>query len=62
MADPELLYDMFLHFRVFVEQALKDVERYKRQKTRDLKDIFTNYCILQIERCKKVCVKKREKK
>ncbi len=41
-------------FREFVELALKDIERFKRQKVKDLKDVFTNYCILQIERCKKV--------
>ncbi|ELU02744.1 hypothetical protein CAPTEDRAFT_175446 [Capitella teleta] len=37
----------------FVDLALKDVERFQRQKVKDLKDIFTNYAILQIDRCKK---------
>lgn len=40
--------------RQFVELALRDVERFKRQKVKDLKDVFTNYAILQMERCKKV--------
>ena len=34
--------------------SLRDVERFKRQKVKDLKDVFTNYAILQIDRCKKV--------
>ena len=38
----------------FIEMSLRDVERFKRQKVKDLKDVFTNYAILQIDRCKKV--------
>ena len=34
--------------------SLRDVERFKRQKVKDLKDVFTSYAIMQIERCKKV--------
>ena len=37
-----------------MDLALKDIDRFRRQKVKDLKDVFTNYCILQIERCKKV--------
>ena len=39
-----------------MELALKDIERFKRQKVKDLKDVFTNYAILQIERCKKASI------
>ena len=38
----------------FVALSLRDVERFKRQKVKDLKDVFTSYAIMQIERCKKV--------
>ena len=34
--------------------ALRDVDRFKRQKAKDLKDAFTNYAIMQIHRCRKV--------
>ena len=37
-----------------MDLALRDVDRFKRQKVKDLKDVFTNYAIMQIERCKKV--------
>jgi len=37
----------------FVDVSLKDMERFQRQKVKDVKDIFLNYSILQIERCKK---------
>ncbi|XP_060592038.1 sorting nexin-4-like [Ruditapes philippinarum] len=37
----------------FVEAALRDIDRFKRQKTKDLKEIFTNYAIMQIKQCKK---------
>ncbi|XP_046357377.1 sorting nexin-4-like [Haliotis cracherodii] len=37
----------------FVEAALRDIDRFKRQKVKDLKEIFTNYAIMQIKQCKK---------
>ncbi|XP_053408760.1 sorting nexin-4-like [Mercenaria mercenaria] len=39
--------------QIFVEAALRDIDRFKRQKTKDLKEIFTNYAIMQIKQCKK---------
>jgi len=38
-----------------VELALRDVDRFQRQKVKDLKDVFTNYAVLQTEKFKKVC-------
>lgn len=40
--------------RVMVDHALRDIDRFKRQKVRDLKDVFINYAILQTEKYKKV--------
>ncbi|XP_074653174.1 sorting nexin-4-like isoform X2 [Tubulanus polymorphus] len=37
----------------FLEDALNDIDRFKKQKVSDLKDAFTNYAVMQIERCKK---------
>ena len=37
-----------------VDLALRDIDRFKRQKVRDLKDVFINYAILQTEKYKKV--------
>ncbi|KAK3585801.1 hypothetical protein CHS0354_010582 [Potamilus streckersoni] len=37
----------------FIDAALRDIDRFKRQKTKDLKEIFTNYAIMQIKTCKK---------
>jgi len=37
-----------------VELALRDVDRFQRQKAKDLKDVFTNYAVLQTEKYKKV--------
>ncbi|XP_041372077.1 sorting nexin-4-like [Gigantopelta aegis] len=37
----------------FVEAALRDTERFKRQKAKDLQEIFTNFAIMQIKECKK---------
>ncbi|XP_071497759.1 sorting nexin-4-like isoform X3 [Diadema antillarum] len=37
----------------FVENALKEVERFKRQKSRDLKEIFISYAVLQIKMAKR---------
>ncbi|GAB1598167.1 sorting nexin-4-like [Argonauta hians] len=39
--------------QVFMEQALKDIDRFERQKVKDLKEIFTNYAIMQIKQSKK---------
>ncbi|XP_070536510.1 sorting nexin-4-like isoform X2 [Ptychodera flava] len=38
---------------VFVDHALKDIERFRKQKVRDLREIFINYAILQIKMAKK---------
>ncbi|XP_013065022.1 sorting nexin-4-like isoform X2 [Biomphalaria glabrata] len=38
---------------LFVEQALRDIDRFQRQKTKDLQEIFTNYAVMQIKQCKK---------
>ncbi|KAI8495672.1 intercellular trafficking and secretion [Branchiostoma belcheri] len=37
----------------YIERSLQDVERFKRQKVRDLREIFINYSIMQIKLCKK---------
>lgn len=37
----------------FIDTALRDIDRFKRQKVKDLKEIFTNYAIMQIKQCKK---------
>ncbi|ESO87762.1 hypothetical protein LOTGIDRAFT_234986 [Lottia gigantea] len=39
--------------QLHVQSALKDIERFQRQKVKDLHDIFTNYAIMQIKQCKK---------
>lgn len=39
--------------QVMVDHALRDIDRFKRQKVRDLKDVFINYAILQTEKYKK---------
>ena len=33
---------------------MRDIDRFKRQKVKDLKEIFTNYAVMQIKQCKKV--------
>ncbi|XP_059166974.1 sorting nexin-4-like isoform X2 [Physella acuta] len=38
---------------LFIEQALRDIDRFQRQKTKDLQEIFTNYAVMQIKQCKK---------
>ncbi|CAG5123046.1 unnamed protein product, partial [Candidula unifasciata] len=38
---------------LFIEQALRDIDRFQRQKVKDLQEIFTNYAVLQIKQCKK---------
>ena len=40
--------------RSFMERALAEVERFKKQRTTDLKEIFINYAILQIKISKRV--------
>ena len=40
--------------RALVELALRDIDRFQRQKVKDLKDVFTNYAVLQTEKYKKV--------
>lgn len=40
--------------REFVKNAWVDVERFKEQKDRDLKEALINYAIMQISMCKKV--------
>jgi sorting nexin-4 len=37
-----------------VELALRDIDRFQRQKVKDLKDVFTNYALLQTEKYRKV--------
>ncbi|CAH1241292.1 SNX4 [Branchiostoma lanceolatum] len=37
----------------YIDRSLQDVERFKRQKVRDLREIFINYSIMQIKLCKK---------
>jgi len=39
--------------QAFVELALRDIDRFKRQKVKDLKDVFIHYAILQIEKYKR---------
>ena len=43
-----------LQIREFIELALRDIDRFQRQKTKDLQEIFTNYAVMQIKQCKKV--------
>ena len=31
----------------FIDTALRDIDRFKRQKVKDLREIFTNYAIMQ---------------
>ncbi|GFO00433.1 sorting nexin-4 [Plakobranchus ocellatus] len=37
----------------FIEYSLRDIDRFQRQKTKDLQEIFTNYAVMQIKQCKK---------
>ncbi|XP_033732069.1 sorting nexin-4-like isoform X2 [Pecten maximus] len=37
----------------FVDAALRDIDRFKRQRVKDLREIFTNYAIMQIKQSKK---------
>ncbi|XP_035828151.1 sorting nexin-4 isoform X2 [Aplysia californica] len=38
---------------LYTGQSLRDIDRFQRQKTKDLQEIFTNYAVLQIKQCKK---------
>lgn len=42
------------YFREFVKNAWADIERFKEQKNRDLKEALISYAIMQISMCKKV--------
>lgn len=42
--------------REFVRAAWEDIERFKEQKDRDLREALISYAIMQISMCKKVCV------
>lgn len=37
-----------------MDNAIKDIELFKKQKVRDLKDAMISYILLQIKVCKKV--------
>ncbi|XP_048730401.2 sorting nexin-4-like isoform X2 [Ostrea edulis] len=37
----------------FVDASMRDIDRFKRQKVKDLKEIFTNYAVMQIKQCKR---------
>ncbi|PVD35887.1 hypothetical protein C0Q70_02856 [Pomacea canaliculata] len=39
--------------QAFIEASLRDIDRFKRQKVKDLREIFTNYAVMQIKQCKK---------
>jgi sorting nexin-4 len=45
--------DATMEAQGLVELALRDIDRFQRQKVKDLKDVFTNYAILQTEKLKK---------
>ena len=45
---------LFSYCRSFMEKALTEVDRFKKQRTVDLKEIFINYAILQIKISKRV--------
>lgn len=42
------------YFREFVKNAWADIERFKEQKNRDLKEALISYAVMQISMCKKV--------
>lgn len=45
---------MYFYFREFVKNAWADIERFKEQKNRDLKEALISYAVMQISMCKKV--------
>lgn len=40
--------------REFVRSAWEDIERFKEQKDKDLREALISYAIMQISMCKKV--------
>lgn len=42
--------------REFVQTAWEDIERFKEQKDKDLREALISYAIMQISMCKKVCM------
>ncbi|KAL6086163.1 hypothetical protein STEG23_029623 [Scotinomys teguina] len=50
----EQLKSKNLEGREFVKNAWADIERFKEQKNRDLKEALISYAIMQISMCKKV--------
>lgn len=40
--------------REFVKKAWDDIERFKEQKDKDLREALISYAIMQISMCKKV--------
>lgn len=49
----ELLKDKNQECQEFVQSAWKDIERFKEQKDRDLREALISYAIMQITMCKK---------
>lgn len=47
------LLDLF-HCREHVERAWVDMQRFKEQKDKDLREALINYAVMQISMCKKV--------
>ena len=47
---------MYFFHSLFVDRALKDYERFKKQKVRDLTEVMQNYIKMQIKLCKTVSV------
>ncbi|KAM9305733.1 LOW QUALITY PROTEIN: sorting nexin-4 [Gastrophryne carolinensis] len=51
--DEEQLKLRNLESREFVQKAWLDIDRFKEQKNRDLKEALINYAVMQISMCKK---------
>ncbi|XP_072273988.1 sorting nexin-4 [Pyxicephalus adspersus] len=49
----EQLKQRNLESRDFVQKAWQEIERFKEQKNRDLKEALINYAVMQISMCKK---------
>ncbi|XP_073490619.1 sorting nexin-4 isoform X2 [Aquarana catesbeiana] len=49
----EQLKETNLESRDFVQKAWQEIERFKEQKNRDLKEALINYAVMQISMCKK---------
>lgn len=54
MALNENKHGCVFDFREFVKNAWADIERFKEQKNRDLKEALISYAVMQISMCKKV--------